>query len=80
MRVDTRRLTDTTAICLDETLFVREGPYKRKPWSTTVCDVVNHQLTVVLPTRDLTEVAGSGAGPSRSTGSRPMTALAAKVT
>lgn len=54
---DTRRLRDTTAIGLDETLFLRRGRYKLKLWSTTVCDVANHQLMDVVPTREFTEVA-----------------------
>ncbi len=58
LQADTKRLKETTAIGLDETLFVRQGPYKKKLWSTTVCDVANHQLIDVLPTRDFTEVAG----------------------
>jgi transposase len=58
LAADTKRLKETTAIGLDETLFVRRGPYKRKSWSTTVCDVVNHQLIDVVPTREFTEVAG----------------------
>jgi Transposase len=36
---------------------VRAGPYKHKTWSTTVCDVANHALIDVLPTRDFTAVA-----------------------
>jgi transposase len=58
LRADTKRLKETTAIGLDETLFLREGRYKRKLWSTTVCDVINHQLIDVIPTRDYVEVAG----------------------
>lgn len=58
LAADTKRLKETTAIGLDETLFVKRGPYKRKSWSTTVCDVVNHQLIDVVPTREFTEVAG----------------------
>ena len=54
---DTKRLKETTAIGLDETLFVREGPYKHKHWSTTVCDVLNNQLIDVIATRDFAEVA-----------------------
>jgi transposase len=46
------------AIGLDETLFVRSGPFKAKTWSTSVCDVANHALIDVLPTRDFTQVAG----------------------
>ena len=58
LAADTKRLKETTAIGLDETLFVRSGPFKAKTWSTTVCDVANHALIDVLPTRDFTEVAG----------------------
>ncbi len=57
LAADTKRLKETTAIGLDETLFVRSGPYRRKSWSTTVCDVANHQLIDVLPTRDFAQVA-----------------------
>jgi transposase len=57
LKADTKRLKETTAIGLDETLFVREGPYKHKLWSTTVCDVANHQLIDVIATREFTEVA-----------------------
>jgi transposase len=57
LAADTKRLKETTAIGLDETLFVRQGPYKHKSWSTTVCDVANHQLIDVLPTRDFVHVA-----------------------
>ena len=58
LRADTKRLKETTAIGLDEALFVRHGRYKYKSWSTTVCDVANHQLIDVIPTRDFTKVAG----------------------
>ena len=57
LAADTKRLKETTAIGLDETLFVRAGPYRHKHWSTTVCDVANHQLIDVLPTREFTKVA-----------------------
>jgi transposase len=57
LAADTKRLKETTAIGLDETLFLREGPYKQKSWSTTVCDVANHQLIDLIPTRDYTVVA-----------------------
>jgi transposase len=57
LAADTKRLKETTAIGLDETLFVRSGPYKHKTWSTTVCDVANHQLIDVLATREFTQVA-----------------------
>ena len=58
LAADTKRLKETTAIGLDETLFVRQGPYKQKTWSTTVCDVANHALIDVLATREFTAVAG----------------------
>ncbi len=58
LTADTKRLKETTAIGLDETLFVRRGRYKEKSWSTTVCDVANHQLIDVIPTRDYVHVAG----------------------
>jgi transposase len=58
LAADTKRLKETTAIGLDETLFVRAGPFKAKTWSTTVCDVANHALIDVLATRDFTAVAG----------------------
>jgi len=57
LEADTKRLKETTAIGLDESLFVRAGPYKHKIWSTTVCDVANHALIDVIPTREFTEVA-----------------------
>ena len=57
LAADTKGLKETTAIGLDESLFVRAGPYKHKMWSTTVCDVANHALIDVLPTRDFTAVA-----------------------
>jgi transposase len=58
LTADTKRLKETTAMGLDESLFVRLGPFKAKSWATTVCDVANHALIDVLPTRDFTEVAG----------------------
>jgi transposase len=57
LAADTKRLKETTAIGLDEALFVRQGPYKHKWWTTTVCDVANHQLIDVIATREFTEVA-----------------------
>jgi transposase len=56
LKADTKRLKETTAIGLDETLFVRAGRYKDKAWSTTVCEVANHQLIDVLETREFTRV------------------------
>jgi transposase len=57
LKADTKRLKDTTAIGLDEILFLREGRFRRKFWSTTVCDVANHQLMDVVPTREFANVA-----------------------
>jgi transposase len=57
LAADTKRLKQASAIGLDESLFFRAGPYKHKSWSTTVCDMANHALIDVLPTRDFTEVA-----------------------
>jgi transposase len=57
LQADTKRLKDTTAIGLDEPLFVRRGPYKEKSWATTVCDIANNQLMDVVPTREFTQVA-----------------------
>ena len=36
---------------------MRKGSFKNKHWSTTVCDVANHQLIDVIPTREFPEVA-----------------------
>jgi transposase len=57
LAADTQRLKDTTALGLDETLFVKRGTYKTKHWATTICDVANHQLIDLIPTRDYTLVA-----------------------
>jgi transposase len=57
LAADTKRLKETTAVGLDEALFVRSGPYKHKTWSTTVCDVANHALIDIIPTREFTKVA-----------------------
>ncbi len=57
LAADTKRCKETTAIGLDESLFVRSGRFKEKSWSTTVCDVANHALIDVLPTRDFANVA-----------------------
>lgn len=57
LKADRKRLKDTEALGLDETAFVRTGPYKRKQFCTTVADVGNAQLIDILPTRDYVEVA-----------------------
>ncbi len=56
LRLDRKRLNRTTAIGLDETSFVRLANHRRQ-YVTTVCDVQNHQLIEVLPTREMVDVA-----------------------
>ena len=58
LEADRKRLNQTSAIGLDETSFVRLGPYKHPSFATTVADVENHQIIDILPTRDYTDVAG----------------------
>ena len=48
---DPARYATVTAVGLDETLYVREGPYRRQLWSTQVVDVQRGQLLDVLPAR-----------------------------
>jgi transposase len=57
LEADRKRLNQTSAIGLDETSFVRLGPYKHASFATTVADVENHQINI-LPSRDYVEVAG----------------------
>lgn len=56
LRLDRKRLNKTTALGLDETSFVKLENRQRQ-YATTVCDVKNHQLIDVLPTRDIVDVA-----------------------
>ena len=58
LEADRKRLNQTSAIGLDETSFVRLGPYKHTSFATTVADVENHQIIDILPTREYTDVAG----------------------
>jgi len=58
LEADRKRLNQTSAIGLDETSFVRLGPYKHTSFATTVADVENHQIIDILPSRDYVEVAG----------------------
>lgn len=55
---DRKRLRDTEALGLDETLFVKIGEYREKLWCTSVVDVGNHQLIDILPSRNYVDVAG----------------------
>ena len=55
--VDRTRFGVLEALGLDEVLFVREGPYRRLSFSTSLADVRNGQLLDVVPGR-------SGAAPT----------------
>jgi transposase len=55
LRLDKKRLNKTTALGLDETSFVKMANSQRQ-YVTTVCDVENHQLIDILPTRDVVDV------------------------
>ena len=57
LNADRKRLRETTALGLDETLFVRTGKYRTRHFCTTVADVSNNQLIDILPTRDYVDVA-----------------------
>lgn len=54
---DRRRLSQTSAIGLDETSFVRSGAHRHTNYATTVCDVAHHQIIDILPTRRYEDVA-----------------------
>jgi transposase len=57
LEADRKRLNQTTAIGLDETSFVRTGPYRRTDFATTVADVEHHQIIDILPSREFVQVA-----------------------
>ncbi|KAA8722333.1 ISL3 family transposase, partial [Corynebacterium spheniscorum] len=57
LETDHKRLSRTNAIGLDETKFVRTDNHKTH-YVTTVCDVENHQIIDIVPSRKFTEVAG----------------------
>jgi transposase len=61
---DPGRIGSPTAVGLDETLFVREGPRRRQRWSTSIVDVGAGVLLDVVPGRD-------SAGPCRWLAARP---------
>ena len=52
---DEHRFGLVTALGLDETLFVREGDYRRQRFCTSIVDVGNGQLLDVVPGRDSKE-------------------------
>jgi transposase len=54
---DRRRLSQTRAIGLDETSFVRSAG-ERTSYATTVADVEHHRIIEILPTRNYVDVAG----------------------
>jgi transposase len=58
LEADRKRLNQTSAIGLDETSFVKLGPFKHTSFATTVADVENHQIIDILPSREYVEVAG----------------------
>lgn len=49
---DPDRFGTVTALGLDETLFAREGPFRRQRWSTQIVDVRRGQLLDVVAGRD----------------------------
>ena len=52
---DPARFGDVTAVGLDETLFARDGPFRRQRWSTQIVDVQRGQLLDVVAGRDTVE-------------------------
>jgi hypothetical protein len=52
---DPDRIGATTAVGLDETLFVRRGWYRRLHWATSIVDVAAGQLLDVVEGRDSVE-------------------------
>src|SRR5689334_15577854 len=52
---DPDRFGAVRAVGLDETLFAREGPYRRQCRSTQIVDVGRGQLLDVVPGRDAVE-------------------------
>jgi transposase len=52
---DPERIGEPTALGLDETLFVREGPRRRQRWSTSIVDVDAGVLLDVVPGRTAAE-------------------------
>ncbi|MFZ0214536.1 MAG: ISL3 family transposase [Candidatus Dormiibacterota bacterium] len=57
LQADRRRLNHTSAIGLDETSFVHLAGHKQRDYATTVCDVEQHQIIDILPSRDSADVA-----------------------
>ncbi len=51
---DPARFGAVTAVGLDETLFARQGPFRRQRWSTQIVDVRHGQLLDIVAGRDST--------------------------
>jgi transposase len=49
---DPHRFGAVSAVGLDETLFAREGPFRRQRWSTQIVDVARGQLLDIVAGRD----------------------------
>ncbi len=52
---DPDRIGEVTALGLDETLFCRQGPWRRQAWSTSIVDVRAGRLLDVVAGRDSIE-------------------------
>ena len=50
---DPARVGTTTALGLDETLFVRRGPYHQQCWATSIVDVAQGRLLDMIEGRDV---------------------------
>ncbi len=52
---DPDRIGTTTALGLDETLFVKLGPFRAKQWCTSIVDVAAGRLLDIVPGRSAAE-------------------------
>jgi transposase len=57
LAADRKRLSITSALGLDETSFVKPHDQAHSNYATTVCDVQNHQIIEILPSRNYVDVA-----------------------
>jgi transposase len=46
---DPHRIGETTAVGLDETLFVKRGVFRTKSWATSIVDVAQRRLLDIVP-------------------------------
>jgi transposase len=46
---DPNRIGETAAVGLDETLFVKRGPFRTKAWATSIVDVAARRLLDIVP-------------------------------